>query len=270
MRDGLRVRGGRSATGVPTVRATVTIVIPVKDDATRLDACLHALARQTLLPDEIIVVDNGSSDHSADVAARHGARVLHCLQPGIPAASSHGYDHATSDLILRLDADCVPSKTWVDAMATAFAQQPHVDAFTGGARFIDGPRALRHTLAAVYLGAYVAVTTPALGHLPLFGSNMAMRAQVWRGVQASICRHDAELHDDLDLAYHLGEGRRIRYLPGTLMGMSMRPFGSPRSMATRVGRGFRTVGVHWPRDFPPIRVVRRVAARTRGARRVRP
>lgn len=259
--DGLQ-KPPLSAAGASHPRATVTVVIPVKDDAMPLDACLSALANQTFMPDEIIVVDNDSSDHSADVAARHGARVLRCMRPGIPAASSHGYDHATGDLILRLDADCVPSHTWVEAMVTAFADHPDVDAFTGGARFIDGPRPLRLSLAVLYLGAYAAVTAPALGHLPLFGSNMAMRAQAWRGVKNAVCRDDAEVHDDLDLAFHLGAGRRIRYVREASMGISMRPFGSSRSMAVRVARGFRTVGVHWPHDFPPFRVARRVTRRT--------
>lgn len=41
---------------------TLSVVIPVKDDAAELRRCLRALARQTLPPDEIIVVDNASTD----------------------------------------------------------------------------------------------------------------------------------------------------------------------------------------------------------------
>ena len=49
---------------------------------------------------------------------------------------------------------------------------------------------------------------------------------------------------------------RIRRLPRTEMGISMRPFGSARSFARRIARGFRTVLRHWPEDFPPVRWVR--------------
>lgn len=66
-------------------------------------------------------------------------------------------------------------------------------------------------------------------------------------------RHDPELHDDLDLAYHFGERHRIRYLPAAAMGMSMRPFAPGAAFGRRVVRGFRTVVVHWPDDFPPVR-----------------
>lgn len=235
---------------------TVSVVIPVKDDAEHLRQCLAALGRQTRMPDEIVVVDNGSTDSSADVAAGHGARVEHCAQPGIPAASAFGYDRATGDLILRLDADCLPSDTWVDTVVRAFGRHPTVSVFTGGAHFIDGPPALRRPLAIAYLGAYAAFCAPALGHLPLFGSNLAFRRTAWLAVRDVVHRHDTELHDDLDLAFHFGERHRIRLLPATGMGVSMRPFQSGRSFTRRTIRGVRTVVVHWPQDFPPVRWVR--------------
>ncbi len=234
-------------------RETVSVVIPVKDDGTALARCLAALRAQSRRPDEIIVVDNGSSDGSGDVARAAGAIVVPCDEPGIPAASARGYDHATGDLILRLDADCVPPACWVEEVTAAFAERQDVAAFSGRAHFIDGPSALRVPLATAYLLAFALVTSPALGHLPLFGSNLAMRRQAWRAVGSRVHRHDAHLHDDLDLAYHIGARFRIRFLKGTPMGISMRPFHSGRGFLLRLYRGFRTVTVHWPRDFPPYR-----------------
>lgn len=236
--------------------ATVSVVIPVKNDDRELARCLRALSLQTIVPDEIVVVDNGSSDASAALARQAGARVIRCDVPGIPAASAAGYDAATAELILRLDADCLPSANWVRTIVQAFDRSPEVGAFTGGARFIDGPRLLRGPLAAAYLGSYAVVLVPTLGHLPLFGSNLAMRRAAWLGVRSRVHRHDPELHDDLDLAFHLGERFPIRHLPCAAMGMSMRPFADPRAFARRIVRGFRTVLAHWPEDFPPVRWTR--------------
>lgn len=251
-------------------RATISVVVPVKDDAASLERCLRALAAQTRRPDEVLVVDNGSTDDSAAVAGRAGATVIRCSEPGIPAASALGYDSAVMDLILRLDADCIPPDSWVQSVVTAFAERPDVAAFTGGARFVDGPRWLRVPLAAVYLAAYATASAPALGHLPLFGSNLAMRRGIWHDVRASVHRHDAEVHDDLDLAFHVGEAHRIRYLRGVPMGMSMRPFRSTGSMMQRVARGFRTIAVHWPHDFPPARWLRLAMTRTASTSRALP
>lgn len=243
---------------------TVSVVIPVKDDDIELDRCLRALARQTRVADEVVVVDNGSTDASAAVARRHGARVVPCAHPGIPAASAAGYDAATGDVILRLDADCVPDETWVQTMTDAFADRPDVDAFTGSARFIGGPPAVVAALSAIYLLAYAAVMTPTLGHPPLFGSNLGLRRASWHSVRAHVHRADPELHDDIDLAYHLGERGRIRFLPGARMEMSLRALTSGRSLRERTARGFRTVAVHLPRDLPPIRLTRRALRRALG------
>ncbi|MFC7431404.1 MULTISPECIES: glycosyltransferase family 2 protein [unclassified Agrococcus] len=238
----------------------VSVVIPVKDDAVMLERCLAALATQTQPADEIVVVDNASSDDSADVARAAGAVVVRCDARGIPAAASRGYDAASGDVVLRLDADCLPRHDWIEHMVQALAADPRAAAVSGGARFVDGPPRLRAPLAAVYLGAYVALATSALGHPPVFGSNMAMRREAWLAASAHVHRHDPELHDDLDLAFHLGERARIRWTTGEQMGMSMRPFGAGRGFGRRIVRGLRTIAVHWPADFPPLRWARRAVA----------
>lgn len=245
---------------------TTSVVIPVKDDAQLLARCLRRLHAQQRPPDEIIVVDNGSSDASAAVARDAGARVLFCADPGISAAAATGYDAAVGDLILRLDADCEPDPAWVQTVTTAFAEDAGVSALTGRARFTDGPPALRVPLARLYLGAYTTLMGVTLGHPPLFGSNLAFRREAWHAVRDEVHR-DPEMHDDLDLAFHLGAEHRIALLPGTAMGMSMRPFTSGR-FGRRVHRGFRSVVVHWPHDFPPFRW-RRLIARRVGRRRIR-
>lgn len=234
-------------------RFQVTVVIPVKDDSVELARCLSALRSQTRPPDEIIVVNNASSDATEQVAFAAGATVIECAEPGIPAASSRGYDLSAGDLILRLDADCVPPASWVEHVEAAFADHPDVAAFTGGAYFIDGPPLLRAVLSRIYLLAYELAAASALGHRPVFGSNFAMRRDAWQEIRSGVHRHDSQLHDDLDLSFHLGGRHRVGPLDGEPMGISMRPFRSANSFRRRVYRGFRTVLAHWPHDFPPLR-----------------
>ncbi|MGW9628862.1 glycosyltransferase family A protein [Microbacterium sp. NPDC055521] len=237
----------------------ISVVIPVRDDAELLTRCLAALREQTRQADEVIVVDNASSDASAAIAASAGAHVVWCPEIGIPVAAAAGYDAASGDLILRLDADCVPPPTWVRDAEATFSRSRHIVAATGGARFIDGPRALRWT-ARIYLGAYDAAAASALGHRPLFGSNLAMRATAWHSVREEVHRHDPETHDDLDLSFHLGAIGPIGRMPGERMGISMRPLWRGRDFGRRMRRGSRTVRLHWPDDFPPYRW-RRLRAR---------
>jgi glycosyltransferase involved in cell wall biosynthesis len=258
---------------VTTNRAlTVSVVIPVKDDARLLRRCLALLAVQSRRPDEIVVVDNGSIDDSPAVAHAGGARVIPCATPGIPAAAAAGYDAARGEAILRLDADSEPGPDWVAVAAGALEARPDVAVFSGGAHFVDGPRWLRRPLVVGYLGGYGFTGVFSLGHLTLFGSNMALRASAWRDVRERV-HLDPDVHDDFDLAYHLGERHRIRLLPMTptsAVGISMRPFADAGSFARRIRAGFRTAAVHGPRDVAPARWTRLLARRLRHRRRSPP
>jgi glycosyltransferase involved in cell wall biosynthesis len=208
-----------------------------------------------------VIIDNGSTDDSAQVAREAGARVLLLEGGGIPAASAFGYDAATRDVIARLDADCLPGRDWLERVERALVRHPDAVAVTGGARFIDGPRLLRAPLALFYLGAYFGTVFLALGHIPLFGSNLAMRRYAWLAVSESVHRGDEFVHDDMDLSVHIGPRQRIRYVRGLGMGISMRPFFDANGFATRMRRGFHSLAIHWPHDLPWLRWARRLLAR---------
>ncbi|QIS44739.1 glycosyltransferase family 2 protein [Clavibacter capsici] len=260
------VRGGGGRGGLAAPRPTVSVVIPVRDDAGHLRACLRALAGQTVAPDEVVVVDNASTDDSAEVARAAGARVVREPVVGIPAAACTGYDAARSEVIARLDADCVPPADWIERLGDVLAARPDVAAVTGAARFLDGPRALRGVAAVAYLGAYFASVTLALGHPPLFGSNLALRRDAWREVRMEVHREGTHLHDDIDLSVHLGPERRIVLDPHLGMGISMRPLTRPSTLPLRMSRGMTSLTMHWPHELPWLRW-RRAAQLARDARR---
>jgi glycosyltransferase involved in cell wall biosynthesis len=247
---------------------TVSVVIPVRDDAVALEACLALLARQTVRPAEVVVVDNGSSDGSAGVAAAWGARVVPEERTGIPAAASTGYDHAVGDVIARLDADSRPGPRWVERIATRMAHEPGLDAVTGTGRFVDLPAGVAAVASAGYLGSYYVLCHLALGHTALWGSSMAVRRSTWLAVRSDVCRDDAEVHDDLDLAFALGPGRRIRFDRGLRVGVSARSLRGRAQRRRRLDRAWRTLRRNW-RRMPPwerwrARLARSVAGRPAG------
>ncbi|RIJ55986.1 glycosyltransferase, partial [Clavibacter lycopersici] len=172
---------------------------------------------------------------------------------GIPAAAAAGYDAARHEVIARLDADCVPPADWIERLGDVLAARPDVDAVTGAARFLDGPRALRGIAAVAYLGAYFASVTLALGHPPLFGSNFALRRDAWLRVRDEVHREGTHLHDDIDLSVHLGPRHRIVVDPRLRMGISMRPLTRPSTLPLRMTRGMASLTVHWPQELPWLR-----------------
>lgn len=243
-------------------RPTVSVVIPVKDDAEKLRHCLEALAGQQVAPLEIIVVDNGSSDDSAGVARGNGAQVLFEPRPGIGVASAAGYHRARGDILARLDADSVPAPDWIATIVASFHADAGVDAITGPAHFNDGPSALRRPALWAYLLPYFALSSLALGHVPLFGSNMAFRRRAWHEVSDHLHTDRWLVHDDFDLSFHLGVEHVLRFVPTLRTGISMRPFHDGGAVL-RLRRGFHTVFLHWPHDLPWLRITRRLRTRFR-------
>ncbi|MCC9203888.1 glycosyltransferase family A protein [Arthrobacter sp. zg-Y769] len=255
---------------MPSELPAVSVVIPCRNDAALLEACLLSLARQTVPPREIVVVDNNSSDASAEVARRFGARVVYEPVAGIPAAASAGYDAAAEELdevsvIARCDADCVLPADWIARIREAFAADPQLEVLSGPGVFYGLPRVPALLLSRLYLGSYYLAMGAALAHWPFFGSNLALRAGSWREVSGEVHRNDAQMHDDVCLSFHLGQGRRCRLDPNLVVGMAPRAVQSRTGLALRFRRAFHTLAGHWPGEYPWVRWSRRFRGRAGAA-----
>ena len=113
--------------------STLTVVIPAYNAAPTIGQVLEALAAQNPAPDEVIVVDDGSTDDTAAVAAALGARVVSTDHKGFAGgARNRGWSEATGDTVVFLDADAVPDPDWGAAMRRAVAEHP--GAVIGAAR----------------------------------------------------------------------------------------------------------------------------------------
>jgi glycosyltransferase involved in cell wall biosynthesis len=99
-------------------------VIPVLDERLRLPHLLDALVHQQGAPDlEVVVVDNGSTDGTPDIAAAHPLRPKVVREParGPYAARNAGWAAASGELIAFTDADCRPDAGWVAGGCRAIA-----------------------------------------------------------------------------------------------------------------------------------------------------
>ena len=95
-----------------------SVIVPVFNGANTLGACLDALATQSADPDsyEVIVVDDGSTDGSAEVAKRHGVTSIQQDHAGPAAARNRGAAQAQGAALLFTDADCQPAGNWIEQM----------------------------------------------------------------------------------------------------------------------------------------------------------
>lgn len=101
---------------------SISIIIPTFNGASRIGNCLDALLPQvTDVGSEIIVVDDGSSDSTADVVRTFpGVRLIGQKNSGPAAARNRGAAEAQGSIILFTDDDCVPTKGWLSGMIKPF------------------------------------------------------------------------------------------------------------------------------------------------------
>jgi glycosyltransferase involved in cell wall biosynthesis len=245
----------------------VSVVIPSFNDAVLLRQCLSALAVQTRQADEIVVVDNDSTDDTVAVATEAGARVIHEPIRGIFPATAAGFDAAVGDLLLRLDADSVPGPDWIARVLDAFDAEPELDALSGPGRFYGAGAVIRWIAEHLYIGAYSTIVEAILGHPVLFGSNLALRAEVWRRLRHRVHRHVPHVHDDFDIAINLEPDMLVRFDRTLVVGVSARPFSSPAGLLRRLDWAFGTMRInHRERSLFERRRAWRAATRARRER----
>ena len=100
-----------------SVDPSITFVIPAFNEERLIPLAIRSIrAEMAGRPNdyEILVVDNASTDRTADVAAERGARVVQELKRGIVPARQAGYLHAKYDLLANIDADNAVPAGWLD------------------------------------------------------------------------------------------------------------------------------------------------------------
>ena len=123
-----------------TDRPLVSVIIPVWNDAQGLNACLAGITAQSYPAGriEVIVVDNGSTDNSVDVAKSfQGVLALSEPTPGSYAARNAGLTRARGEYVAFIDSDCVPCGTWIEEGIAAASKEPNLGVIAGRVEVTD-------------------------------------------------------------------------------------------------------------------------------------
>lgn len=203
-------------------KLTLSIVIPVYNEQRYLKACLDAIALQTEAPDEVIVVDNNSTDRTLAIAESYNfVTLLREKKQGVLAARTKGFNAAKSTIISRIDADTVLPPGWVKKVKDSMGEGK-VIAVTGPVNYYDMPFHRHNYRFDHFMRSSIYNWSPKSPFL--FGSNMAIRRSAWHAVRSQLCT-DSYMHEDLDLAIHLDKiGQKILYKKELLAGASGRRY----------------------------------------------
>jgi glycosyltransferase involved in cell wall biosynthesis len=178
----------------------VSLVIPAYNEERYLKAVLDSVAKQTVMPDEVIVVDNNSTDGTVALAKSYPfVKLIAEKRQGVGYASHRGFLAAKNELIARIDADTVLGPSWVETAIQYLELHDNVAAITGKCYFYDFPFrrgfSAYHAFFQHYLQRLIAGTTI------LWASNMVIRKSVWDEIVAS--QPIPSIHEDADMSLKL-------------------------------------------------------------------
>jgi glycosyltransferase involved in cell wall biosynthesis len=117
---------------------TISVIVCAHNEERFIAPCLHSLLAQTRQPDEILLINNASSDRTGAVAAAiPGVRVIDEPRKGLVVARERGRQEARGQLLVYVDADCRAPLTWLERVAARFESDEQLIALSGNYRFYD-------------------------------------------------------------------------------------------------------------------------------------
>ena len=198
----------------------ISLIIPAFNEEKAIGKCLEvAIQNSKGKFKEIIVVDNASTDKTAEIASSYpGVTVVYEARKGTGNARQTGFENAHADVVAYLDSDSHIPEDWVEKIEKMFTEDPNLVFLSGAYRYHDCSRPRALFLDAVWWFSLIAYWT--VGYVGNTG-NCAMRSEAMHkigGFDRSILFYG----DDTDIA------RRLHAVGRTVWSMSFYNYSSSR------------------------------------------
>src|SRR5688500_13396820 len=123
----------------------VSVIMPAFDVVAYIDAAIGSVRRQTFTDFELVIVDDGSTDRTFEVARRHveadsRLRLVHQENGGLSAARNTALRHSTAPIIAMLDSDDLWTPTFLEKQVGLLNADPSVDIVTTNSWVLGGKR----------------------------------------------------------------------------------------------------------------------------------
>ncbi|MEX2214878.1 MAG: glycosyltransferase [Phycisphaeraceae bacterium] len=223
----------------------VSVVVAVYNGAKTLDNCLRSLRRLNYPDYEIIVIDDGSKDHTPQIVTRHGVRSIRVDNGGLSRARNLGIEAATGSIVAFIDSDAYADEDWLFNLVTTLEE--HNAAGVGGPNLTppeDGFVALCVDHAPGN-PTHVLLDDETAEHVP--GCNMAFRKDALQRINMFDPTHRAA-GDDVDVCWKLlVREEKIAFSPSAVVWHHRRP---TVKGFLKQQRGYGYAEAHLKRRYP--------------------
>ncbi|WP_112182083.1 MULTISPECIES: glycosyltransferase family 2 protein [Paraliobacillus] len=205
-----------------------SVVIPTYKRTEDLKRCLEALSKQTLLPDEVIVVVRDTDKHTQDFLGNYTSsliiKIYQVDRPGQVAALNIGLATSQNEIISILDDDTAPHKHWLKRITEIFSVSDDIGGVGGRDWVHEGNKKLNGEKELVgkvqwfgrVIGNHHLGSGPARDVEVLKGANMSYRRAAIKGMQFDerLLGNGAQVHNDMGFSLRVKKsGWRLIYDP---------------------------------------------------------
>jgi O-antigen biosynthesis protein len=194
----------------------ISVIVCTHNGNATLRACLESLQRLRYSDFEVLLIDDGSTEDIAAIAATFkDVRYLRQAHAGLSAARNYGAREARGEILAYTDDDCLVDEDWLTHLAAGFDDAKW--AACGGPNIPPAPRHEMEAIVAAAPGApaHVMLNDSEAEHLP--GCNLAIRKIALHAI-GGFREHYRTAGDDVDVCWRLREaGGHLRFVPGAMV-----------------------------------------------------
>lgn len=207
-------------------RKKISVIIPARNEEKYIESCIRSVKSQDFNDYEIIVVDNGSTDKTSEIAKKLGANVVFEPQVGLPRARETGRRTANGEILLYIDADTIIPASYLSTVSEFLDSHSETVAVTNPFLFYDG-----NWKTNIFIRFAFKVACPlyykilATFHLSksIFGGSFAVRKHILEKI-GGFNTNIKFFGEDTDISLRISKEGPIAFLPDLYASTSARRY----------------------------------------------
>jgi len=229
-------------------KLTASVILGVYNEEENIERFIKAILSQTYLPREIVIVDDGSTDKTAEIVKKYanGNQVLKYIYQenrGPAAARNNAWRNANADVCIFTDGDCVPRNNWIEEIIKPFCDV-RIAAVGGRYETINKNKILARFIGYEIDYRYRKVEKEITAHGTY---NLAVRKKVLEEIGGFDEKYKRPSGEDWDITYKISEKYKIIFTRSAIVGHN-HPEEFWPYLKNQFFRGFDRIRVY--RDHP--------------------
>jgi len=207
-------------------KAKISVIIPARNEEKYIESVIKSVRAQDFNEYELIVVDNGSTDKTAEIAEYLGARVVFEPTTGLPRAREKGRNVANADLLVYLDADMIIPPSYLSKLFCFLEENKKVVAVSNPYLFYDGNwriKSLQKFVFKIHFPIFRRLLKVLKLPVNLMGGNFAVRKKTLEEI-GGFNKNIEFYGEDLDISKRISKKGDIAFIENLYSLTSARRF----------------------------------------------